>query len=103
MPQTQDTDDIAQAVNDFFPIPASTHVSLLARTEPIVTERRRVWPLAPWRFVLIAVAIGTAIVCGPPAAYPVTGFNGADMGVLISLAIFVAAFAIRSPRRKDYR
>ncbi|MGU3424002.1 hypothetical protein ACLBWV_03630 [Microbacterium paraoxydans] len=107
MPQTQDTDVASTAVDDFAPRPASTHLIAVDRTEraitgPIVT-RRRFWPLAPWRLMLVLVAIGCAAVCGPPAADPATGFNGADLGVLISLAIFVAAFAIRSPRRKETR
>lgn len=107
MPQTQDTDPVATAVDNFAPRPASTHLSVADRTEtaitgPIVTDRR-FWPLAPWRLMLVLVALGTAAVCGPAAADPATGINGADLGVLISLATFVAAFAIRSPRRKDNR
>ncbi|KDA05548.1 hypothetical protein DC31_13730 [Microbacterium sp. CH12i] len=55
---------------------------------------RRWWPLEPWRFVLVATAILLAIPCGIAAAAPV--WNGADLAVLICLAIFVAAFTIRS-------
>ncbi|WP_193596117.1 hypothetical protein [Microbacterium sp. YJN-G] len=47
-------------------------------------------PLAPWRFVLVATAIIVAALVAVPAANPV--FNGADLGVLIALAIFIAAF-----------
>lgn len=61
----------------------------------------RWWPFEPWRFVLVATAIGLAIPCGIAAAAPVG--NGAELGVLICLAIFVAAFTIPSPRRKDTR
>ena len=53
---------------------------------------RRVWPLAPWRFVLVVTALILAALCANPAANPV--FNGADLAVLISLAIFAAAFSI---------
>lgn len=103
MPQTQDTDENVAPVGDLAPRTAGTHVSLLERTEPVVTDRRSIWPFAPWRLVLVMVAIGTAIVCGPPAADPATGINGADLGVGISLVTFVAAFALPSPRRKDTR
>lgn len=54
--------------------------------------RRRTWPLAPWRFVLVATAILLAIPCGIAAAAPV--WNGADLSILICLAIFVAAFTL---------
>lgn len=53
---------------------------------------RRAWPLAPWRFVLVATAILLAIPCGIAAAAPV--INGGDLAVLICLAIFVAAFTL---------
>ncbi|PMC04130.1 hypothetical protein CJ226_08980 [Microbacterium sp. UMB0228] len=107
MPQTQDTDTAETTVDDFAPRPASMHLIAADRTEraitgPIATDPR-FWPLAPWRLVLVLVAIGTGAACAPPAADPATGFNGADLGVLISLAIFVAAVAIRSPRRKETR
>lgn len=106
MPQTQDTDDNVAPVNEFAPMTADMHISVVERTEPVIlgpiaTDRRRLWPLAPWRMALVVVALLGAAVCGPPAADPTTGFNGADLGVLISLATFVAAFAIPSPRRKD--
>jgi hypothetical protein len=108
MPQTQDTDENVEPVNDLAPMTADMHISVVERTEPIIagpiaTDLRSFWPLAPWRMVLVVVALLTAAVCGPPAADPTTGINGADLGVLISLATFVAAFAIRSPRRKDTR
>lgn len=56
----------------------------------MIPARRGIWPLAPWRWVLLLVGLGLAITCGIPAAAPV--WNGADLAVLISLAIFVAAF-----------
>lgn len=54
--------------------------------------------LEPWRFVLVAVAILLAIPCGIAAAAP--GWSGAELACLICLAIFTAAFTIRS---KDSR
>lgn len=72
MPADQSTDDTAAAVNDFSPRTASTHLS------------------APWRWVLLLTALGLAMPCGIAAAAPV--WNGADLAVLIILAIFVAAF-----------
>lgn len=97
MPQTQDTDENVEPVNKFTPVTADMHVSVVERTEPaivgpIATESRSIWPLAPWRMALVVVALLGAAVCGPPAADPSTGFNGADLGVLISLATFAAAF-----------
>lgn len=63
---------------------------------------RRLWPLEPWRFVLVAVAIGLAIPLGIMAAAPVVVggvelqvWNGADLGLLICLVIFASAFVIR--------
>lgn len=53
---------------------------------------RRRWPLAPWRFVLVATAILLAIPCGIAAAAP--EYNGGDLAALICLAIFVAAFTL---------
>lgn len=98
MPQTQDIDENLDPVNDFAPITADMHISVIERTEPaivgpIATDRRSLWPLAPWRMVLVVIALLTAAVCGPAAADPATGFNGADLGVLISLGIFAGAFA----------
>lgn len=98
MPQTQDTDENVEPVDDFTPITSDMHVSVIERTEPaivgpIATDRRTLWPLAPWRMVLVVVALLGAAVCGPPAAVASTGFNGADLGVVISLGIFIAAFA----------
>ncbi|MFE7198479.1 hypothetical protein [Microbacterium oxydans] len=90
MPQTQDTDDNVAPVDDFAPRPAGTHVSVNTRSAPIVPERRSMWPLAPWRWVLLLTGLALAAFCGIPAAASV--INGADLGVLISLAIFVAAF-----------
>lgn len=104
MPQTQDTEETLDPVNDFAPITADMHISVIERTEPaivgpIATDRRTLWPLAPWRMVLVVVALLGAAVCGPPAADPNTGFNGADLGVLISLATFAAAFLIRIAKK----
>ncbi|WP_146008106.1 hypothetical protein [Microbacterium aurantiacum] len=91
MPEVQDTDDIATAVNDFFPpVTATTHIRVTTDTTPIVPQRRSIWPLAPWRWVLIVTAIGLSIPCGIAAAAPV--WNGAELSILIILAIFVAAF-----------
>ena len=90
MPQTQDTDDNVAPVGEFAPRPAGTHVGVITRSAPVVPERRSMWPLAPWRWVLLLTGLGLAVTCGVPAAAPV--INGADLGVLISLAIFVAAF-----------
>lgn len=98
MPQTQDIDENVEPVDEFVPMTSDMHVSVIERTEPaivgpIATDRRTLWPLAPWRMALVVVALLGAAVCGPPAADPSTGFNGADLGVVISLVIFVAAFA----------
>ena len=90
MPVDQSTDGTAPAVNDFSPRPATTHLSVSTDTTRVVPERRGIWPLAPWRWVLLLTGLGLAITCGIPAADPV--INGADLAVLISLAIFVAAF-----------
>jgi len=49
---------------------------------------------------VVAALLGTA-VCGPAAADPTTGVNGADLGVLLSLATFVAAFLIPLPKKDD--
>lgn len=95
MPQTQDTDDTAQPADHFSPLPASAHLSIAERTEPAITgaivrPRRAIWPLAPWRSVLLAIAIFLAITCGPAAAEPT--WNMADLLIFISLGVFVAAF-----------
>lgn len=90
MPQTQDTDDVAVTVSGFEPITADMHLSMIVRTDSVVPERRGMWPLAPWRWVLLAIAIFLAITCGPAAAAPI--WNGADLAVLISLGVLVAAF-----------
>lgn len=91
MPQTQDIDDNVAPVDDFAPLSASEHLSVIVRTAPVVPERTSIWPLAPWRMILLAVAIFIAIPCGIAAAAPPI-FNGAELGCLISLAMFVAAF-----------
>ena len=89
MPHAQDTDDAVVMVGDFAPRPATAHLSANS-DRSIVPERDGLWPLAPWRWVLLLTGLGLAVACGIPAAAPV--WNGADLGVLISLAIFVAAF-----------
>lgn len=90
MPQTQDTDENVAPVGDFAPRGADTHVSVIVRTETVVPARGSIWPLAPWRWVLLVIAIFLVITCGPAAAAPI--WNGADLAVLISLGVFVAAF-----------
>ncbi|WP_136056305.1 hypothetical protein [Microbacterium sp. K24] len=90
MPQTQDSDENVAPLGDFAPRAADTHLSVIIRTAPVVPERSTIWPLAPWRMTLIAVAIFIAIPCGIAAAQP--PINGAELGCLISLAMFVAAF-----------
>ena len=97
MPQTQDTDENVAPVDDFAPMTADMHISVIERTEPaivgpIATDDRSFWPLAQWRMVLVVVALLGAALCGPPAADPTTGVNGADIGVLLSLGAFGAAF-----------
>lgn len=90
MPTDQSTDATAAAVNDLEPRPATAHLSVTTDTTRVIPERASIWPLAPWRWVLLLTGLGLAAVCGVPAADPV--LNGADLAVLISLAIFVAAF-----------
>lgn len=50
----------------------------------------RTWTLAPWRFLLLALGLLLVIPCGIAAAAPV--WNGADLGVILCLAMFVAAW-----------
>lgn len=90
MPQTQDTDDAAEVVSGFKPLTADMHVSVTARTDSVVPERRGVWPLAPWRWVLLLSGLLFTALCGPAAAAP--GINGAELGLLISFGAFVATF-----------
>ena len=90
MPQTQDTDDVSVTVSGFEPLTADMHVSGLIRTDSVIPERRSVWPLAPWRWVLLLSALLLAALCGPAAAAP--GINGAELGLLISFGAFVATF-----------
>lgn len=68
---------------------------------PIATDRRSIWPLSPRRVTAVVAALITAAICGPAAADPTTGVNGVDLGVLISLATFVAAFLIPIPTKDD--
>lgn len=107
MPQTQDTDDAAVTVSGFEPLTADMHLSVSDRTAPVIdgpiaTDGRSIWPLSPGRMALVVAAIIAAAICGPPAADPSTGVNGADLGVLISLAAFVAAFLIPLPKKGDH-
>lgn len=90
MPQTQDIDENVEPVNDFTPRPAGTHISVVDRIDHVVPEQRGIWPLAPWRWVLLAIAMLIAATCGPAAAAPV--WNTADLLIFISLGVFVAAF-----------
>lgn len=97
MPDQHPTSDVVDDVlcAPFAPVPATSHQKITA-TAPIAQHaaRRRLWPVEPWRFILLAAALIAAAFCGPAAASP--GFNGADLGVLLSLTAFAAAFTIRS-------
>lgn len=89
MPVDQSTENTPEQV-DLSPMPATAHLSAAVDHTPVVPERHGIWPLAPWRAIVLITAMTFAIACGIPAAAPV--WNGADLGVLISLALFVAAF-----------
>lgn len=95
MPTDQITDDDTADAQDF---PAISAVAASARSGdvPLEFDRRVVLPLAPWRLMLIGVALITAAPVGIFAANPV--WNGADLAVLIVLAIFASAFVL--PGRK---
>lgn len=106
MPQTQDTDDNVAPVDDFAPLTADMHLSVAERTAPVIdgpiaTDHRSIWPLSPGRMLAAVAALVGAAICGPAAADPTTGVNGADLGVLISLATFAAAFLIPIPKKGD--
>ncbi|MFD7871400.1 hypothetical protein ACFV3I_12970 [Microbacterium sp. NPDC059771] len=106
MPQTQDTDDNVAPVGEFAPLTADRHLSVVERTAPVIdgpiaTDRPGLWPLSPGRMGAVVAALLGAALCGPAAADPTTGVNGADLGVLISLATFVAAFLIPLPKKGD--
>lgn len=106
MPQTQDTDENVEPVDEFAPMTADMHLSVAERTAPVIdgpiaTDHRSIWPLSPGRMAAVVAALITAAICGPAAADPSTGVNGADLGVLISLAVFVAAFRIPIPKKDD--
>lgn len=94
MPDDQSTDETVDVV-DFPPLPAGLHLSRLDNTSPVPAPAS-IYPLAPWRRVLILCGISLAIFCAIPAITPLDDgahvFNGADLGVLLSLAMFVAAF-----------
>lgn len=89
MPTHQSTENEPEQL-DLSPIRATEHLSTTTDHTPVIPERRGIWPLAPWRAIVLIMAIFFAILCGVPAAEPV--WNGADLGVLISLVMFVAAF-----------
>lgn len=106
MPQSQDTDENVEPVDHFAPMTADMHLSVAERTAPVIdgpiaTDHRSIWPLSPGRMAAVVAALIMAAICGPPAADPTTGVNGADLGVLISLATFVAAFLIPIPNKDD--
>ena len=106
MPQTQDSDQTPAAADEFAPVAADMHLSVAERTAPVIdgpiaTDHRSIWPLSPGRMAAVVAALITAAICGPAAADPTTGVNGADLGVLLSLATFVAAFLIPIPKKDD--
>lgn len=94
MPEDQSTEEAPAAV-DFSPLPASHHLSHLDDTSPVPAPAS-IYPLAPWRWVLILTGVSLVVYCFIPAVMPLDNgaqvFNGADLGVLLSLAIFLAAF-----------
>lgn len=106
MPQTQDTDENVEPVGEFAPLSSDMHLAVAERTAPVIdgpiaTDHRSIWPLSPGRMLAVVAALITAAICGPAAADPTTGVNGADLGVLLSLATFVAAFLIPIPKKDD--
>lgn len=106
MPQAQDTDENVEPVDDFAPMTADMHLSVIERAAPVIdrpiaTDHRSIWPLSPGRMAAVVAALITAAICGPAAADPTTGVNGADLGILLSLATFVAAFLIPIPKKDD--
>ncbi|MDR6142073.1 hypothetical protein QE375_001627 [Microbacterium foliorum] len=88
MPTEQITDDTPNPA-DLPAIPASMHM-LRSDERSVLPTSRTFWPLAPWRTILLVVALMFAMVCGIAAAEPV--WNGADLGVGIAILLFVAAF-----------
>lgn len=88
MPTDQITDDTANPQD--FPAISAVAASTRAGDAPLELDCRVVLPLAPWRLILIGVALILAPPVGIFAANPV--WNGADLSVLIVLAIFAAAF-----------
>lgn len=94
MPDDQSTDEAVDVV-EFPPVPAGLHLSRLDRSSPVPAPSS-IYPLAPWRWVLLICGLTLAIYCAIPAISPLENgmhvFNGADLGVLLSLAMFVAAF-----------
>lgn len=88
MPTEHLTDDAPNPA-EFPAVTADMHL-LRADERSMIPARRSAWPLAPWRAIVLLVALAFAVLCGPPAAAPI--WNGADLGVLIALVLFVAAF-----------
>jgi len=75
MPQTQDTDENVEPVNEFAPITSDMHVSVVERTAPAIdgplaTDDRSIWPLSPWRMGLVVLALLGAAVCARRSARP---------------------------------
>ena len=89
MPTEQITDDAPNPA-DSPAIPASMHLLRADDRSMLPATRRAAWPLAPWRTILLALALMFAMTCGVAAAAPV--WNGADLGVGIAIVLFVAAF-----------
>lgn len=87
MPTEQITDDDPNPV-EFPAVTADMHL-LRADERSMLPVSRPAWPLAPWRFVLIATAIAIAIPCGIAAAAP--PINGAELGCGIAIVTFLAA------------
>lgn len=94
MPTDQSTDDTSNPQD--FPALSAVAASTRSGDVPLEYDRSIVLPLAPWRLILIGVALITAPPVGIFAADP--AWNGADLAVLIVLAIFASAFVL--PGRK---
>lgn len=95
MPDVQSTEPADDTVAEFPPVPAArvTHP-----THMPTVRRHEGWPFERWRLVMVGAAILVGVFCGPEAAKPIA--NGADLGVLVSLAAFVLAFILPTPRKK---
>lgn len=88
MPESQDIDIDVQSA-PYPPVPATVHLKTIAPRP--VHQRVRRQPPAMWRVMLASAALIVAAPVGIAAADP--AWNGADLAVLIVLAMFVAAFA----------